>query len=466
MTEQSITPIFTPYPHQRRVLQARMDGARWIECIWHRRGGKDLTYYNGMIASACKRVGTYFHVFPEANWGRRVWWDGKDNDGRRLIEYMPRDLMKSKPGGDPCINETEMQIEMINGSIYQVVGGDKLSWLGANPVGVGISEFQRMDPMVWQYLTPILLANNGWVWFAHTPLGHNHAYDLYQNTKDDPAWFVDVRTIKDSAKADGSPIVTEEMIEWERNQGKAEALIEQEYYCSFEGNLEGAVYGERLKAARLDGRIRDFAIDTKLPVTPAFDLGMGDATAIGFYQRLGNEHRLIDYYEATGKGLDHYAEVLREKKRDKGYQYELVDGLMVCEGPHDIAVRELGTGKSRSEVARKYGLHFRVGKKLALEDGIMATRRLWNTLWVHETNCKRFLDAAQSYHYEKDEKKGCFTDKPVHDWTSHPMDQLRTYAVAVRDDVTGAQPLPKAISSFDPLADDADYEFNPFSVGV
>jgi hypothetical protein len=457
---ETITPVFTPYPHQVPVLQARAAGARWIECIWHRRGGKDLTFYNGCFMSAAKRVGTYFHIFPEQNWGRKVWWDGKDNNGRRLIEYMPPQLIKK-------INETEMQIEMTNGSIYQVVGGDRLSWLGANPVGVGLSEYQRMDPQVWQYLTPILLANGGWAWFVYTPFGHNHAYDLHQNVKNDPAWFVSVLTIDDTKRPDGSPIVTEEMIDWERRQGKSEALIEQEYYCSFEGNLEGAVYGDHLKAARREGRICNFEIHKNIPVIAVFDLGMGDATAVGFFQRVGNEHRLIDYYENKGKGLDHYAEVLRERRREHGFQYELVDGNILCEGPHDIAVRELGTGKSRAETARKYGLHFRVGKKLPLEDGLAATRRLWPALWIHEQRGARFVEAAQAYHYEPDEMKGGeYSNKPVHDWTSHPMDMLRYYAVSVRDDVTGPAPKTHAISAFDPWADvqDADAEFNPYMV--
>lgn len=458
MTELTITPTFQPYPHQVHALRARASGARWIECIWHRRGGKDITAYNGLWASACKRVGNYVHVFPEAAQGRKVWWDGMDNNGKRLIEYMPKELMAGKP------NETEMRIEMTNGSAYQVVGADHLGWIGGNMVGAIMSEYQRQDPMAWQLMTPIMLVNGGWAWFAHTPLGHNHAYTLYQNTKNDPAWFVDLRTIHDTKKWDGSPIVTDEMIEWERKQGKSEALIEQEYFCSFEGNLEGAVYGELLKAARREGRICNFEIEKNIPIIPAFDLGMGDANSIVFPQRVRNEHRIVDYYENTGKGLDHYANVLREKKREFGWQYEYVDGNIVCEGPHDIKVRELGTGKSRLETARKYGLHFRVGKKLSLEDSIMATRRIWNDLWIHETRCARLLEAAQAYRYEWDEVKQCFGDKPEHDWTSHPMDALRTHAVASRDDVTSAPPPPVAVSAFDPWADQAEYEFNPYAV--
>lgn len=458
MTTQTITPTFKPYPHQVRALKARASGARWLLNIWHRRGGKDITAYNGLWASACKRVGNYYHVFPETAQGRKVWWDGMDNDGKRLIEYMPADLMAGKP------NETEMRIEMTNGSAYQVVGADHLGWIGGNMLGVIMSEYQRQDPMAWQLMTPIMLVNGGWAWFAYTPWGHNHAYTLYQNAKNDPSWFVDLRTIHDTQKWDGSRIVTDEMIEWERRQGKSEALIEQEYFCSFEGNLEGAVYGELLKASRRDHRVTTFDIDKRVPVMTAWDLGMGDATAIGFFQRVGNEHRMIDYYENRGKGLDHYADILKEKKRERGYQYEYVDGNIVCEGPHDIKVRELGTGKSRLEQARKFGLHFRVGKKLDLADGISAVRKLLPSLWIHEKFCERFIEALGAYRYEWDDVKQCFADKPEHDWTSHPMDMVRYYAVSCRDDVTGPAPAPVAVSAFDPWADQADYEFNPYTV--
>lgn len=461
MTTQAlqITPQFQPWPHQVKPLQARARGARWIVDIWHRRGGKDMTAYNGLYMSSQQRVGTYYHLFPELAQGRKVWWDGMDNEGRRLIEYMPKELWDGKP------NETEMQIQMVNGSIYQVVGADRLGWIGSNPVGVTLSEYQRQDPKAWQYLTPILLANGGWAWFVYTPLGHNHGYDLYKNTKNDPAWHVDLKTVVDTCKPDGSRIVTDEMIEWERRQGKSEALIQQEYFCSFEGNLEGAVYGTLLAAAKRDKRVTLFNVERGVPVVTAWDLGMGDATAIGFYQQVRNEHRLIDYYEGTGHGLEHYAEILREKQRAFGYQYEYVDGNIVCEGPHDLRVRELGTGKSRAEIGRKYGLHFRIGKKLSLEDGIAAVRRLFPKLWIHETGAARVVEAAGSYAYEKDEVKGTYSDKPVHNWASHPMDQLRYYAVSIRED-SSYRPATKAATAFDIWTEqDAAYEFNPLEVG-
>ena len=88
MTELTITPSFQPYPHQVHALRARASGARWIECIWHRRGGKDITAYNGLWASACKRVGNYVHVFPEAAQGRKVWWD--DSAVNRVIAARKR----------------------------------------------------------------------------------------------------------------------------------------------------------------------------------------------------------------------------------------------------------------------------------------------------------------------------------------------------------------------------------------
>lgn len=456
MTELHETLEFTPWPHQVGPLQARAGGARWLLCLWHRRGGKDMTAFHGLLGSAFQRVGTYYHLFPELAQGRKVWWDGMDNTGRRFLDYIPKSLLAEKP------NETEMQLQFVNGSIYQVVGADRLGWIGSNPVGVILSEYQRQDPKAWQYLTPILLLNGGWAWFVYTPLGHNHGYALYQNTVHDPDWFVSRLTAHDTKKPDGSPIVTEDMIEWERKQGKSEALIQQEYFCSFEGNLEGAVYGTLLSAARRDNRITHFNYDPSVPVVTAWDLGMGDATAIGFFQRVGNEHRLIDYYENTGFGLDHYADVLKQRRAERGYQYEYVDGNMVCEGPHDLKVRELGTGKSRQEMARKYGLHFRIGKKLSLEDGIAAVRRLFPSLWIHEQHAARVVEAAGAYAYEKDDVSGTFSDKPVHNWASHPMDMLRYYAVSARE-APSYTPATRAISAFN-VFEEADHEFDVYEV--
>ena len=59
-------------------------GARAILC-WHRRAGKDHTCINWTATASARRVGLYIHVFPYANQGRRIVWNGIDKDGNRFL---------------------------------------------------------------------------------------------------------------------------------------------------------------------------------------------------------------------------------------------------------------------------------------------------------------------------------------------------------------------------------------------
>ena len=54
-------------------------------------------------------------------------------------------------------------------------------------------------------------------------------------------------------------------------------------------------------------------------------------------------------------------------KQSKGYVYSH------HVAPHDIEVRELGSGKSRKEQAQALGLYFTVAPKLPINHGIDAT---------------------------------------------------------------------------------------------
>ena len=462
MIEQAVTFDFEPWPHQLPSLQAKANGKKRIVKVWHRRGGKDLSSMASASSRSQKEVGIYYHMFPELAQGRKILWDGMDNQGKRFIDYIPKALINGKP------NETEMQIEFINGSIYQIVGADRLSWIGTNPRGVIFSEYQRQDPRAWDYMRPILTANGGWAEFCYTPLGHNHGYKLYEMARKNPSWFAEKLTVLDTHKPDGSRIVSDAMIDEERASGMDEDLIQQEYFCSFEGAMQGSYYGELLKEARAQNRVTLFNHDPHVPVVTAWDIGVGDATSIGWWQRIGREHHLIDYYEANGKGLDHYARVLQQKSLEHKYLYEHVEGKILCIGPHDMKAREFGTGRTRQEQAREFGLYFRLVKKQSIEDGIQAVRRIFPSLWLHEKNCERVIDAAGHYHKEWDEVKQSFADKPLHDWSSHPMDMCRYYALSTREEPAYAAST-KAVADFDPYTEastEAFYDFNPHEVGI
>jgi hypothetical protein len=184
-------------------------------------------------------------------------------------------------------------------------------------------------------------------------------------------------------------------------------------------SLKGAYYRRQIQEARDEGRITSVPYEPMLPVYTWWDLGVGDSTCIGFFQLAGREVRMIDYFEASGEGLNYYASVLRSK----GYVYA------EHYAPHDIEVRELGTGKSRREIAANFGIDFRIAPNISIDDGINAVRMRFKNLWIDERKCEQFVDAISQYQKEWNDKMGDFKARPLHDWTSHAADMIRYWAV-------------------------------------
>jgi hypothetical protein len=383
--------------------------------VWHRRSGKDSSALNFTAVAAHARTGVYWHMLPTAAQARKAVWDGIDAQGRKVLDQVfPRPLRKAT-------NVTEMKIDLLCGSIWQCVGSDNYnSLVGANPVGVVFSEYSLADPAAWDYVRPILAENGGWALFIFTPRGRNHGHALLEMAKRNPAWFAQVLSVDDTRRADGTPVIPPAAIAEDRAAGMAEEMIRQEYWCSFDAGLVGAYYGKPMEMARSQKRIGSVPWEPTLPVETWWDLGVGDSTAIWFAQRVGREVRLIDYLEASGEGLPYYAKELNAKP----YVY----GRHIA--PHDIEVRELGSGVSRRETAAKLGIRFDVAPSQSLEDGIEAVRAMLPRCWFDEAKCARGIEALSQYRREWNEKTRDFKNAPLHDWTSHGADAFRYGAVS------------------------------------
>lgn len=422
--------ITLPYQYVPRMyqmpawqyMQGAEEGKRAV-CVWHRRAGKDLFAINTIVPKMFERVGTYWHMLPTYKQGRNIVWNGFTKESKAFLSHFPDELVASK-------NATEMRITTKNGSIYQVVGTDNInSLVGTNPVGVVFSEYSLHDPAAWDLIRPILAENGGWALFIYTARGKNHGYKLLEMAKKNKKWFQQVLVAGSGPNAtkrpDGSPVISDEVIEEERLSLMPEEMIEQEFYCSFEAPLIGAYYGQQMMFLDKQNpkRIGNVPYDPRLPVNTWWDLGMDDSTSIWFAQEYGMEMRLIDYYENSGEGLAHYAKTMK----DRGYVY----GIHVA--PHDINVRELGTGKSRFEVAQDLGIKFRVAKKHTVEDGIEAVRGILPTCWFDETKCERGIAALREYRKDWDEEKKVFRSTPLHNWASHGADAFRIGAYGKKE---------------------------------
>lgn len=428
MADQVITlPFnFTPRDYQIPPLAALDAGVKRIIAIWHRRSGKEKTFINAVAKKMQERVGLYFYLFPTYAQAKKAIWDGKDREGFPFRGHFPKELVAKE-------NSTELKIEYKNGSIFQLVGTDNIDTLmSTNPIGCVFAEYSLQDPAAWEFIRPILLENGGWAAFDYTPRGKNHGFTLYNMAIDNPDWFVSRLTVSDTKRPDGLPIITEEMIESERREGVSEEMIQQEYYVSFEGVQEGSYYGKQLAQAREEGRIARIPYDPSIGVETWWDIGVGDSTAIWFTQTIRREVRVIDYMEASGEALSHYAKELQAKP----YVYS------AHHGPHDLQVKEWASGgadgrpRSRVEVAKSLGIDFQLVPNLSIDDGINAARSFIGQCWFDAGKCERGLLALSSYHKDYDSKLKMFRSYPAHDWSSHGADAWRYLSVGHKTTVS------------------------------
>lgn len=414
--------------HQKDLWNYLDNGGKRAVAVWHRRAGKDSTALNYTATESIENVGVYWHMLPTQTQARKVVWDGIDRHGRRMIDQaFPKDLREAT-------RAQQMQIEMKSGSIWQLCGSDNFdSLVGANPVGVVFSEWSLCNPRAWDYIRPILAENGGWALFIYTARGKNHGYTLAEMAKKNPNWHFQSLTVDDTKREDGSPIITEEAIEEERQAGMTEDMIQQEFYCSFDVAIPGAYYSKEIAAARKDKRIGFVPIEPNLQVHTFWDLGVSDAMTIWFVQAVGKEIRCINYYENNNEGMAHYANYLKTFAKEHNIEYG--DHF----APHDIEVRELMSGKSRKDTALEMGVKFRTVERVkAISEGIEATRRIFPRVWFDENRCDQGINALASYHREYDEKKDIYKDHPVHDWASNGADAFRQIGQAWNDKL--AQP--------------------------
>jgi phage terminase large subunit len=462
---------WSPREYQDEGWQYFQGGGKRACMCWHRRAGKDLFGINLIAKCMVQRPGLYWHGFPTYQQGRKIIWDGVTRDGRPFLDHFPG---YSDPGGKNSLVETKRDDLMTlklkptmgrpSGGTYQVVGFDDPDRLvGANPFGVIFSEWSLIDPRVWHLIRPILNENGGWALFIFTMRGRNHAYKMLQYAKTKKHWFSQLLTVRDTFKLVPTnekdekgnvihvprPVITEEQIQEDRDEGMPEATIQSEYYGSADAPVDGAYYGHIItelekEPGRIDGRVPH---DPKALVHTFWDIGH-DSTSIIFMQPIGRELHLIDFYENQGEGLPHYATVLKQRKDELGYNYG------EHYGPHDLEQREWASGgKSKIDIARALGIKFHLVAKHSLEDGIEETRAMLKRVWIDSVACAHLIEALRAYHKDWDEKHQVFKELPCHDWASHPADAARNLAMGFKDKMSFRKKkiMNRAITQYNPF---------------
>ena len=414
MSELVLPNAFVPRPYQVPMMRAFIDeGMKRGVAVWHRRAGKDRAALALASVMAFKRPGTYWHMLPTHSQARRVVWDAVARSGVRLIdEVFPPTIVKSK-------NEAEMSIDLINGARFDCVGSDNYDRLvGTDPIGVTFSEFALGHPSAWEYIRPILAENKGWALFLSTPRARNHFYSLWNQVSADPGWFRQLLTVKDTG------VVSEADIEFERRSGMPEEMIQQEFYCSFTAGAIGSYYGNDIERARNEGRVTTLPHNPSLPVELWFDLGLDDATAMWAIQWHGAQPCAIRYREWTNVSLTRIAREIMT------WGYHVVE----IKWPHDGEQREPTTARTRREIIEdEIRVPIEIIPTRSVADGIAAARLLIGIMAFDARECEVGLYALESYSRKWDEMRKAYHQKPLHDWSSHAADALRTGAMAVND---------------------------------
>lgn len=406
--------ITIPYKPRDAFRSFHERAQRFAVNVCHRRAGKTVAAINDLIWDAntvqLDRPRVYY-LAPTYGMAKRAAWDYAKHYSRPI------------PG--VRFNETELRADYPNGGRLQLVGAENADALrGIYADAVVLDEFAYMAGDVWtKIIRPALSDRQGRATFISSVNGRNAFYERNKEAQEDPAtWFYMNLKAGSSGLIDSSELAAL----------KAE-MSDEEYRQEFENDFDvaakGSYYGKLIGEADDEGRVCGVPYDGAALVTTAWDLGIGDSTAIWFIQQVGREFHAIDYYESHGLPLAHYVEVVKSKP----YKYE--QHVL----PHDAEARELGTGKSRYELLRSMGLKIKIAKRLDVDDGIQAVRAFLPRFWFDARKCADGLDKLRQYRAQYDEKRQVFSDLPLHDFSSHCADAFRQFCIVWRD----ITPLPK-----------------------
>ena len=290
-----------------------------------------------------------------------------------------------------------------------------------------VDEAESCSETAWEKLLPTVRESGSEIWVSWNPESNQSA--THKRFRVDRPYSSKIVELN----YQDNPFFPAELEQQRKeDHDKRPDSYEHIWLGGFRTHHDGAYYSIEMRDANAEGRLTAVPYEKALPVITSWDLGIGDTTAIIFCQKHGPETRIIDHYETSGVGLDHYVRVLQ----DKGYVYD--QHIL----PHDVKVRELGSGKSRLETLQGLGLNnIQIAPQLNVDDGIQAARSLLATCWFDVEKCSHLIDALRSYHREYDDNNRTWKGRPNHDWSSHSADALRYLAVGHRETSNWSEPI-------------------------
>lgn len=418
MASAEITARSVGYTPRPQFLGFHNRDKRWAVIVAHRRAGKTVACIMELLTRALatsKAQARYAYIAPFREQAKTVAWEYLKHYAASVVKDPTKDF-----------RESDLEVRLFNGSTVRLFGADNPNALrGMYLDGVVMDEYADMRPSLWgEVIRPTLSDRKGWAVFIGTPRGRNSFYEIVYGKQDepnkpgaisDPDWYYSC------LKASETGLLPESELA-DARKTMSENQYMQEYECSFDAAVIGAVYAKELLQARGAVRITSVPYDATKLVNTAWDIGYGDATAIWFYQLVGDEIRVIDYYEDELESAAFYAGKLKSKE----YAYD------TAYLPHDASNGQSATGHSFADVLRGMGFKAVVGARLGLEEGINSTRLIFPRCRFDEIRCRSGLDALQNYRWDYNVRMGELKPTPVHNWASHGADAFRQLAVTVK----------------------------------
>jgi len=403
-----ITLPYTPRPLQRRLHDLARSHRFLVACC-HRQFGKTLFAVNECLDAVLtsphpRPTGAYTSPFRRQS--KDISWQAF----KQLCDVIP----------GTAYNETELRIDLPTGGRIFLAGTENLHALRGHTLDfLVVDEAAQVEESAWtEVLRPTLSSRKGRAVFISTPYGRNWFFDLWQAAERLPDWSRVMFKASDS-----NVLPPEELASARATMG--EDLYQQEYECSWQAVTAASIYGKLIQQARADGRVGHVPHRPGVEVCTGWDFGFRDLTAVWFIQRVGLAYHVVDFLQAAGLSVADYAGMLRERKQQHGYSYN------INLAPFDVASSSIQTGRSIQDVALDYGLEFTPVKRGSVAAGISAVRQLLPQMWFDEAKCAEGLDALERYAYEWSQELQMFSMKPEHSRYSHAADALRTYAVGL-----------------------------------
>ena len=403
LDQPGVERIQIPYAPRWFQFETHAALKRFNVLVFHRRAGKTVLAINELIrqVTACPHENPRGHYLaPYYSQVKRIAW------------MYVKQFTATIPGMN--YNASELRAIFPSGAEIQLLGGDNYqAHRGIYSDYAVLDEYAQMHPGTWgEVFRPALSDRKGGAMFIGTPMGHNAFHEKWIQAGELDGWYRAMYKVNETGALDREEILSA------RAEMSAEEF-QQEYMCSWTAAIKGAYFGKEMEELEAAGRIMEVPHDPELPVYTSWDLGIRDSTVVHFWQIAGREIRMIDCDAYTGTGIPAMVKDLQNKP----YTYR---GHVA---PHDITVRELGTGKSRLDIASGLGLEFEIAPRLGLQDGIQAVRQMLPRCVIDRSKCADSLEALRQYRTEYNDKLRVFRDTPLHDWTSDYADSIRYFAI-------------------------------------